>query len=80
MHAYKDAIRGTGGVYVLYPGYKIPSRKEFLEISPGLGAFSIRPSNNDGSMNELKNFILEILDHFGNQDTQSEKLTLCTIG
>lgn len=80
MHAYKDAIRGTDGVYVLYPGYKTPSRKEFLEISPGLGAFSIRPSNNDGSMNELKTFILEILDQFGNHDTQSEKLALCTIG
>ncbi len=27
MHAYKDAIRRTGGAYVLYPGDKSLNRK-----------------------------------------------------
>ena len=44
MHAYKDAIRRTGGSYVLYPGYKSVKQKGFHEIIPGLGAFPVRPS------------------------------------
>jgi len=37
MHAYKDAIRRTGGAYVLYPGDDEPERLEgFHEILPGL--------------------------------------------
>ena len=39
MHAYKDAIRRTGGAYVLYPGDKSQNKKGFHEIIPGLGAF-----------------------------------------
>ena len=40
MHAYKDAIRRTGGAYILYPGESEEWRKiGFHEVIPGLGAF-----------------------------------------
>lgn len=74
MHAYKDAIRRTGGAYVLYPGDNSINRKGFHEIIPGLGAFPVRPSKIDSGIGELKSFILEIIDHFINRASQREKL------
>ena len=74
MHAYKDAIRRTGGAYVLYPGDKSLNRKGFHEIIPGLGAFPVRPSKNDSGIGELKSFILEIIEHFVNRASQREKI------
>lgn len=78
MHAYKDAIRRTGGAYVLYPGDKSLNRKGFHEIIPGLGAFPIRPSKNDSGIGEFKSFILEIIEHFVNRASQREKLAYRT--
>jgi len=73
MHAYKDAIRRTGGAYVLYPGDKHIKQKGFHEIIPGLGAFPVRPSKIDDGTTELKAFILEIVDHFIDRSSQREK-------
>lgn len=78
MHAYKDAIRRTGGAYVLYPGDESLNRKGFHEIIPGLGAFPVRPSKNGSGIGELKSFILEIIDHFVNRASQREKLAYRT--
>lgn len=75
MHAYKDAIRRTGGAYVLYPGDKSINQKGFHEIIPGLGAFPIKPSKNDSGIGELKAFILEIIVHFENRTSQREKIS-----
>lgn len=74
MHAYKDAIRRTGGAYILYPGDKSVKQRGFYEIIPGLGAFPVRPSKRDTGIGDLKAFILEILDHFINRTSQREKL------
>ncbi|MBC6491385.1 DUF2357 domain-containing protein [Flavihumibacter stibioxidans] len=74
MHAYKDAIRRTGGAYVLYPGGKTINHKGFHEIIPGLGAFPVKPSKSDSGIGELKAFILEIIDHFLNRASQREKV------
>lgn len=74
MHAYKDAIRRTGGAYVLYPGENSIERKGFHEIIPGLGAFPVRPSKTDTGIGDLKKFILEIIDHFINRASQREKI------
>ncbi|WP_209331412.1 DUF2357 domain-containing protein [Lunatimonas salinarum] len=76
MHAYKDAIRRTGGAYVLYPGDKSINQKGFHEIIPGLGAFPVRPSKLDSGIGELKGFIQEILEHFINRASQREKIAL----
>jgi hypothetical protein len=78
MHAYTDAIRRTGGAYVLYPGDKSYSRKGFHEIIPGLGAFPVKPSKSDNGIGELKGFILEIIDHFINRSSQREKIAYRT--
>lgn len=78
MHAYKDAIRRTGGAYVLYPGEKPLTKRGFHEIIPGLGAFPLRPSKRDSGVGELKAFLLEILDHFVNRASQREKMAFST--
>jgi len=77
MHAYKDAIRRTGGAYILYPGTndKPKTFNGFHEILPGLGAFAIRPSNEDSGIDDLVNFIKKIKDHFLNRVTQRENLS-----
>lgn len=48
MHAYRDALRGALGCYVLYPGEE--SEPTIFPVQPGswlpgVGAFSLRPSN-----------------------------------
>ncbi len=78
MHAYKDAIRRTGGAYVLYPGDKTIKQKGFHEIIPGLGAFPVRPSRTESGLAELKTFILEIIEHFINRASQREKIAYRT--
>ncbi|MCR9081182.1 MAG: DUF2357 domain-containing protein [Cyclobacteriaceae bacterium] len=76
MHAYKDAIRRTGGAYVLYPGTVPIERKGFHEIIPGLGAFPVRPSKQDDGTKELENFIKKVIDHFINRASQRERMAL----
>ncbi len=68
MHTYNDAIRRTIGSYVLYPG-EIDNAEEkrntfrlYDEILPGVGAFAIRPGKNEQGENELKTFILSLLE------------------
>lgn len=78
MHAYKDAIRRTGGAYVLYPGDKSINQRGFHEIIPGLGAFPVKPSKTDSGIGELKAFILEIIEHFINRASQREKIAYRT--
>lgn len=78
MHAYKDAIRRTGGAYVLYPGDTSVKKRGFHEIIPGLGAFPLRPSKTDDGISELKEFILEVIHHFVNRASQREKIAYRT--
>lgn len=78
MHAYKDAIRRTGGAYILYPGEKSINKKGFHEIIPGLGAFAVKPSKTDSGIGELKAFILDIIEHFLNRASQREKIAYRT--
>jgi len=75
MHAYKDAIRRTGGAYVLYPGEDPWSRQGFHEVIPGLGAFPLKPSKeNDGSA-DLVAFIDKVVDHLVDRASQRERAT-----
>ncbi len=76
MHAYKDAIRRTGGAYVLYPGTE--NHKSYLgfhEIIPGLGAFAIRPTEGENGTTELSDFIDKIIVHFNNMASQQRRLS-----
>jgi predicted component of viral defense system (DUF524 family) len=77
MHAYRDAIRRTGGAYVLYPGESIhkPFQSNFHEILPGLGAFSIRPANGGKAkgIDILSKFLDQVIDHLSNRTTAHER-------
>lgn len=73
MHAYRDAIRRSAGAYIIYPGNSEPKMyKGYHEILPGLGAFSLSPSNSDEGIDALKQFITEILEHYSNRLSQRE--------
>ncbi|MDC3195460.1 DUF2357 domain-containing protein [Flavobacteriaceae bacterium] len=74
MHAYKDAIRRTGGSYILYPGNKETRFKGFHELIPGLGAFSLNPKNENEDILSLSTFIDEVIDHLINNASQRENL------
>lgn len=75
MHAYKDAIRRTGGAYILYPGNNHKDIKRgFHEIIPGLGAFAIRPNITNNGSEELSEFIDKIIDHLLNRASQRENI------
>jgi hypothetical protein len=80
MHAYKDAIRRTGGSYILYPGTddKPTTFKGFHEVLPGLGAFAIRPSEENSGIHHLVDFVNEIKNHFLNRATQRENISTKT--
>lgn len=73
MHAYKDAIRRTGGAYVLYPGEgeREPFRG-FHELIPGLGAFVIKPNKDDKDKEHLKAFIKKVVTNFIDRASQRE--------
>lgn len=77
MHAYRDAIRRTGGAYVLYPGNSAhePFRSNFHEVLPGLGAFSIRPANSGKAIGitVLSEFLDKVIDHLSNRTTAHER-------
>jgi hypothetical protein len=75
MHAYKDAIRRSGGAYILYPGAKEKPFRGFHEIIPGLGAFSVNPSTNKSEIKELSKFNDLIIDHLLDRTSQREQLS-----
>lgn len=66
MHTYNDAIRKTIGSYVLYPGTDSKTTYHvYDELLPGVGAFSIKPSNKekeDIGKETIKHFIIDIID------------------
>lgn len=73
MHAYKDAIRRTGGAYILYPGTDNQKPlKGFHEIIPGLGAFAIRPSSENTDITELGKFVDSVINHLLDRASQRE--------
>ncbi len=73
MHAYKDAIRRTGGAYVLYPGEgKDDPFRGFHELIPGLGAFVIKPNKDDKDKEHLKTFIKKVIANFIDRASQRE--------
>lgn len=75
MHAYKDAIRRTGGAYILYPGTENETMEGFHEIIPGLGAFCIKPNSSEIDMEPLKRFIMDVVRHLLDRTSKREKMT-----
>jgi predicted component of viral defense system (DUF524 family) len=85
MHAYRDAIRRSAGAYVLYPGNAGDGKQfaefdGFHEVLPGLGAFAIRPRS-DGTaegMDELRQFMDDVIEHLSNRTTARERASFHT--
>ncbi|RAU81958.1 DUF2357 domain-containing protein [Pontibacter arcticus] len=75
MHAYRDAIRRTGGAYILYPGTELLQKSGFHELIPGLGAFPVRPSKNNNGIAELKAFVTEVINQLVNRASQHERMS-----
>ncbi len=79
MHAYKDAIRRTGGAYVLYPGEgKDDPFRGFHELIPGLGAFVIKPNESDTDKEHLILFIKKVVQNFLDRSSQRENTAVKT--
>ena len=65
MHTYKDAIIGSLGAYVLYPGDK---NRIFPETPPNklpsVGAFPLKPGGDDFNEEEIiEKFIKQVFDY-----------------
>ncbi|HEY8346163.1 MAG TPA: DUF2357 domain-containing protein, partial [Symbiobacteriaceae bacterium] len=75
MHAYRDAIRRSAGAYVIYPGDTTEKLLKYHELLPGLGAFALRPTRdgNGTGLEELYNFLDDVIDHVARQTTQHER-------
>ena len=63
MHTYKDAILSSEGAYIFYPGNEF----EIFEVEkgkkiPSVGAFSLNPGFSSEEEDNLKKFLLEILN------------------
>lgn len=76
MHAYRDAIRRTGGAYVIYPGKDPLERRGFHEIIPGLGAFTLNPGFDQKDAEAIKTFLRDVAGHLRDRATQREKYAL----
>ena len=82
-HAYRDAILGTRGVFILYPDIteeatifiRHPNIKYKQTFSiPSIGAFPLKPSSqSDHQMKELKDFLLNIFDIFNTNEYYQEE-------
>lgn len=78
MHAYRDAIRRSSGAFVIYPGDPGSDPellRQYHEILPGLGAFTLRPSaaGPAGGIAHIRTFIADVLDHAADQASQHER-------
>ncbi len=78
MHAYKDAIRRTGGAYILYPGNTEARFRGFHEIIPGLGAFALNPNNEMSDVLALSKFVDKVVDHLVDRASQRENIATKT--
>ena len=80
MHTYNDAIRRTAGSYVLYPGRDGDVKREYTrdeEAVPGVGAFRLRPGNEQQRSQceqVLAKFITDVLEHHGNKFSREYRI------
>jgi len=80
MHAYKDAIRRSGGAYILYPGNAKDNKefKGFHEIIPGVGAFALRPNNEGQASENIQKFIEKVIKNLEDVLSQRERMARST--
>jgi len=76
MHAYKDAIRRSGGAYILYPGDSKLNKEfqGFHEVIPGVGAFALRPNNEGIASKNIQDFIDKVIANLEDVLSQREQI------
>lgn len=83
MHTYRDAILGSRGAYVLFPGsgntstlmIRNPSKKyQNLYDIPGIGAFPLKPQGDAQQVNQIKNFITGAISALASAQLYSEEI------
>jgi hypothetical protein len=75
MHAYRDAVQRSAAAFVLYPGTESKLFRQYHELLPGLGAFTLGPTEEGGVRGErsLRSFLEDVLDHLATHTTQHER-------
>ncbi|MFM9278565.1 DUF2357 domain-containing protein [Paenibacillus jiagnxiensis] len=84
-HAYRDAILGSRGVYILYPDdivltdnfiFVRQPEEDYPYRIPSVGAFPLRPGPScEGQLAEVKSYLKEVLDALVAKDTQYNEET-----
>ncbi len=64
MHAYRDAIAGVQGAFILYPGLETALFDPPDQSFPGVGALALRPGEQDSPNSEHVSVISELIDRF----------------
>lgn len=85
MHTYRDAILGTRGAYILFPGlpdeddqlspyvrHKDPPNR-LLDV-PSVGVFRLRPSSNSTQRNYLSSFIKRLIAKLAATENYMEEI------
>lgn len=89
MHCYRDAILGSRGAYILYPGKNInaSAKNIFVRLGrginsdaqvPGVGAFALSPGNSGNQTEILKQFISDIVTALASASDYSEEYGLAS--
>lgn len=77
MHAYRDAIRGSAGAYILFPGGDRKVLRQHYEVLPGLGAFPFVPGSDGHATPESESgvlaFIDDLIEHIAEQASNRER-------
>lgn len=76
MHTYRDAIRRTGGAYIIYPGSESHQVRGYHELLPGIGAFGVNPSDANRGLHDIQIFLKDVTDHLLNRASQRERISL----
>jgi predicted component of viral defense system (DUF524 family) len=83
MHAYRDGIFNSAGVYVLYPGSRSECAAKYSGLFPGLGAFILRPLPNGDAVGadavtsfieEALTFLTDPATHFAKSQQASREI------
>lgn len=80
-HSYRDAIRRSGGAYIIYPGgdSQATIKEKYHEVLPGIGAFSLSPrrdSAGNGSEN-ISQLFKRVVQHLS--DAQTARQTISNV-